>query len=249
MRLIFHAALAAALVAGAARAEFREVAGTATYGEDIALSGDAVLEVQMLEIAGAGAEPRPIASITIRILGAQPFPFKLTFDDQMIDRENAYSLAARIREGDEILFKTAEAAAMFSGVVKPPEIRMVRAEPRDGWDQPTLVRSEWRVLEIAGKDAMSNAREAFLRLDETEIRGTGGCNDFTGTYRFDPPKGLSFGEIEATLRGCSPGNAQQERLIMRGLRRTASYEITGEGILVLFDAEGAPLLRLERRDN
>lgn len=247
------AALAAcllALAAGPAAAEFRQIDGEATYDERLALPAEAVLEVQLLELAGGGATPVPIASIAVRVLGNKPYPFRLTFDDAMIDGSRTYALASRLRMGEETLFRTAEAVPMFSSaaVSGPPTIRMVRAEPAGAEPGPGLAGSRWRVVELPGGELAGEARADIRFGEDNQFNGTGGCNDFRSSYRLDPPEGVSFGRLAVTLRGCSGKVAQQERLVVRALGRTAKYRVEDDGTLVLMDAEDAELLRLIRMD-
>lgn len=241
------AGLGLALAAGPAAAEFRQIAGTAEYGERTALPSDATLEIQLLELQGGETAPVPIASISIRVLGASPFPFELTFDDAMISPERPYALAARIQRAGETLFRAAEATPMFSGLASgPPVIRLVRAEPAGGPAEPRLEGSEWVLsgMETGEITQSSPARLGFGT--ENDLKGTGGCNDFQASYRVDPPTGLSFGKLAATLRGCTAGLAQQERLVFRALGRTKAYEIDEAGELVLYEADGKALLRFKQ---
>lgn len=254
MRAIRISALhmAAALVAAAlpAAAEIRDIEGTATYDERTALPAEAVLEVQLLELPGGEAAAVPISQISIRTIGSTPFPFRLAFDDAMIDRRHTYALASRIRLGEETLFRTAEAVPMFAAaaVAGPPVIRMVRAEPPGEEAAPGLADSTWLVTELPGGELVAAAQAELRFGEENEFWGTGGCNDFQSSYRLDPPKGVSFGKLSVTLRGCSGEVAQQERLVMRAVADTRSYEIDGEGLLVLQNAEEVPVLTLKRRD-
>lgn len=247
MRAILY--LAAAIAAAApAMAEIRDIQGEATYDERLALPAEAVLEVQLLEFGEAATVP--IASITVRILGNKPYPFRLAFDDAMIDGSKSYALASRIRLGEETLFRTAQGVPMFSSaaVSGPPVVRMVRAEPEGGEPGPGLANSLWRVVDLPGGELAGEARADIRFGEENLMSGTGGCNDFQSSYRLDPPDGVSFGKLSLTLRGCSGPVAQQERLVVRALSRTAKYRVEGDGTLVLMDAEGTELLRLIRMD-
>ena len=237
--------LAAAITAGPALAEFRQVEGTAGFDEQTALPPEAVLEVQLLELGQEDA-PAPIASISIRALGAQPYPFRLTYDDAMVRNGGEYALAARIAIDGETVFKSTEAVPAFVAWDNDaPHIRMVRPEPERPV-QPGLAQTSWSVSEMAAGDLAPASRAQIAFRENGKAGGSGGCNSFTTSYRIDPPAELSFGEIEATLRGCSADLAQQERLVFRALQDTRQYRIDGNGELVLMAEDGAMLLRLER---
>lgn len=238
-------AILAILIAFPAAADLKEVNGTATFGEREVLTPDAVMEVQMLEL-GTGA-PEPIASIRIRLAGAKPWPFSLLYDTAMIRQGYSYAIAARISDEGEVKFDTERAIPFATGPGNPapPQIILTRAEPEDGWDQPPLVRTAWKVISLGPDQPLATAANALLEFDETEARGTGGCNDFTTTFRVEPPKGLNFGELGRTLRGCTPATAQQERLVFRALGRTRSYHLLDDGNLILFNDKQEPLMILE----
>ena len=238
--------LLALLLAQPALAEFRDIEGKASYSDRSALPPDSVLEVQLLEIAGEETAPLPIASINIRTRGASPFPFRLVYDDGIIDRTRRYALAARIHKDGETLYQNANATPMFTGIdAGPPLILMVRAEPPGGPPQPSLELTEWILSELVDGDVV-NASPARLRFGEdSKLSGHGGCNDFTSDFRVEPPKGLSIGKIAATLRGCSADTAQQERLVFRAIEKVRNYQIEG-GDLILMDEADAPLLRFQQ---
>ena len=247
-RAVVLAGLGCGLLAGPAAAGFADLAGTAGYDERTALPPRAVLEVQLLELAQEeGAEPLPIATVLVRVLGSQPYPFRLTYDEEMVRRDGDYALAARIVLDGETVFRSAEAVPVFTGLgAGPAEIRMVRPAPEFPV-QPGLAHTSWVVTGMAAGELSPQGQAEVAFGEENAASGTGGCNAFEGSYRLEPPHGLSFGEIAATLRGCSPGIAQQERLVFRALGETRRYAIDDAGALVLYDENGEMLLRLRRQ--
>ena len=245
-RILVTLCLAGALAAGPALADFREIAGTAGYGEKTELPRNAVLEVQLLAVGGEGSAPAPIASVSVRILGAEPYPFRLTYDDAMVEEGQDYALAARISVDGETVFKSAEAVPAFPDWTDDaPHVRMIRPEPERA-APPGLEHTSWTVADMAAGDIAPASRAEIAFREAGKAGGSGGCNSFRTSYRLDPPANLSFGEIESTLRGCSAGLAQQERLVFRALSDTRQYQIAEGGDLVLMAEDGAMLLRLER---
>lgn len=253
------AVLGPMLAAGPAAADFRDIEGTATYGEQSALPREAVLEVQLLALPSGGPlvsegegapsapAPTPIASVSVRVLGAKPYPFRLAYDEAIIERGRRYALAARITLGDETVFESAQATPVLTGITDdPPQLMLVRPAPEHPV-QPGLENTTWTVTEMAAGDLAPQARAEVEFMVDGAARGSGGCNAFESSYRVEPPQGLSFGEVASTLRGCSAGIQQQDRLVFRALGETRSYEISDRGELLLFDAEGAMLLRLRRK--
>ncbi|BCX04879.1 MAG: hypothetical protein KatS3mg053_2817 [Candidatus Roseilinea sp.] len=77
--------------------------GTVTYRPRIALPPNAVIEVQLADIAIADAPAKIIASQTITAGGAQvPIPFELKYDPAAIQPRGRYSVAARITEDGKL---------------------------------------------------------------------------------------------------------------------------------------------------
>lgn len=77
--------------------------GTVTYLPRIALPPNAVIEVQLADIAIADAPAKIIASQTITAGGAQvPIPFELKYDPATIQPRGRYSVAARITEDGKL---------------------------------------------------------------------------------------------------------------------------------------------------
>ena len=87
-------------------------------------------------------------------------------------------------------------------------------------------------------------REAQMTLtsEGRTVRGSGGCNGFSGPYTLDGRK-LKFGNLISTKMACMDG-MEVETGLFAALAATATYTITGEH-LELFDAGGKALARFE----
>lgn len=82
------------------------VTGTVTYRERIALTPEAVVEVQLLDVSIADASARLIAEQTIKPQHQVPIPFELTYDPAVIDERFTYAVRATIRERGRLMFTT-----------------------------------------------------------------------------------------------------------------------------------------------
>lgn len=105
--------------------------------------------------------------------------------------------------------------------------------------------SEWTLATLGGQPpvAGSNVTLAFAGGNAS---GSGGCNQYRGPYTADGSS-LTFGPLIATKRAClSPEMNQQETAYLDALSKTATYEVTGDR-LILRDAAGATLLELARK--
>ena len=82
------------------------VTGTVTYRERIALTPEAVVEVQLLDVSLADASAIQIAIQTIKPKHQVPIPFELIYDPADIDERMTYAVRATIRDGGRLLFTT-----------------------------------------------------------------------------------------------------------------------------------------------
>lgn len=82
------------------------VTGTVTYRERIALTPEAVVEVQLLDVSVADASAKLIAEQTIKPQHQVPIPFELTYDPAQIDERFTYAVRATIRERGQLMFTT-----------------------------------------------------------------------------------------------------------------------------------------------
>lgn len=82
------------------------VTGTVTYRERIALTPEAVVEVQLLDVSIADVSARLIAEQTIKPKHQVPILFELTYDPADIDERFTYSVRATIRERGRLMFTT-----------------------------------------------------------------------------------------------------------------------------------------------
>ena len=84
----------------------KSVTGTVTYRERMALTPDAVVEVQLLDASLADASAIVIAEQTIQPKHQVPIPFELSYDPAVIDERMTYAVRATIREGEQLIFTT-----------------------------------------------------------------------------------------------------------------------------------------------
>jgi len=79
--------------------------GTIVYRQRIALDPDAVIQVQLQDIARADAPATIVATQTITAAGRQvPIPFELTYDPGAIAPQGRYAVAARITLNGKLIW-------------------------------------------------------------------------------------------------------------------------------------------------
>jgi heat shock protein HslJ len=113
--------------------------------------------------------------------------------------------------------------------------------PVDG-HPATLAGTAWRVVSIVGQRPAAGTEPA-IAFDATIAKGSGGCNTFSGTYRYDRTGALAFGDLAMTAMACleAPRNAL-ETAFMRALGGVNLVSINALGLLVLSGSAGEILL-------
>jgi uncharacterized lipoprotein YbaY len=85
------------------------VTGTVTYLQRSALPPTAVIEVVLQDVSKMDAPAATISSQRIEANGKQvPFPYELKYDSAQIDAKNTYAVRATIKNGDQLLFTSAQ---------------------------------------------------------------------------------------------------------------------------------------------
>lgn len=107
--------------------------------------------------------------------------------------------------------------------------------------------TEWRFVEVAGRPVPAGVH-AILRLRDGRASGKAGCNTFGATWQVSADGSTSFGHVLSTKMACMQpaGGMQVEHRVFAALRHAAKIERAGDG-LVLLDASGKPLARLQRQ--
>jgi putative lipoprotein len=83
------------------------VTGTVRYRERIALTPEAVVQVEVVEVTPEGTAGAVIGEQTIRSPGQVPIPFSVAIPSERIRAEGSYAVRARITDGGRV-FGTAE---------------------------------------------------------------------------------------------------------------------------------------------
>lgn len=104
--------------------------------------------------------------------------------------------------------------------------------------------SEWKVRDFAGDLANADAWVSFK--SDNAVSGSGGCNNFNGTYLPDEGPRL-FGPIASTRKMCPDPEMQTEMRLFQVLGDTQEM-VAFHLVMALFDGSGALLATFERSD-
>lgn len=115
-------------------------------------------------------------------------------------------------------------------------------EASTGDSAVALPGTQWDLDVGALGGAGSGDVSSFLAFeDDGRVRGSDGCNDFSGTYEADGTA-LRFGALASTQRACAGAAQEVATKVSAALTRVRSFQARAD-TLVLKDGAGDPLLR------
>ena len=103
-----------------------------------------------------------------------------------------------------------------------------------------LAGTPWRAVSVAGRSPVAD-REPTISFDADRVRGSGGCNQFGGSYSYVDGV-LVFGELTMTLMGCPEPIGSIEAAFVATLTALKGATIDDSGRLVLNGPGGQVLL-------
>lgn len=112
---------------------------------------------------------------------------------------------------------------------------------------PEITERYWKLVELMGKKVLpdeSNKREPYmiLKSENKQVIGSGGCNNFNGSYELKEGNRIAFSKIITTLMACP--NLDSETQFLKVLEMADNYFMSAD-TLVLNRARMAPLARFE----
>ncbi len=111
--------------------ESREVTGTVTYRERIALPQEAELLVSLVDTQNSNGARPVIAEFSRLDPGSPPFDYRLPYLDQSINPDHQYGVSAQISAAGETLFYTvAPTPVITGGHPTSADVVMVRGNSR-----------------------------------------------------------------------------------------------------------------------
>src|SRR5262245_21355680 len=96
---------------------------------------------------------------------------------------------------------------------------------------PDLVGTAWALGELPGQ-VLNDVRPTIAFSGDGTVSGSGGCNNFNGTYTVDGSK-LTFGPLASTQKACGDPADTIEQAYLAALQATRAYEITSDSKLKL----------------
>ena len=129
-------------------------------------------------------------------------------------------------------------AATFAGCSESGLIREARPN--------TLTGTVWRVVSINGQPPVAGS-EPTISFAASEVKGSAGCNSYSGGYAYDPSTGsISFAQMAMTAMACVEDRRNQvEAAFTKALGSAASASMDPQGRLILSGPGGEILLTVD----
>lgn len=105
------------------------IRGQASYRERMALPPGSTLEVELVRVGEADAPPVAIREKNIE--GQVPVYFEIDYDPTKLAEGDSYAIRARIMNGDDVLFVTAEPMALVTDERAGPMDLLLRRAPAE----------------------------------------------------------------------------------------------------------------------
>ncbi len=110
-----------------------------------------------------------------------------------------------------------------------------------------LENIQWKLTKYSADGVLKEVpptANVYAKFQDGRVSGTA-VNAYSGSYKLDGNGGLTIGELSTTLMAGPPELQAVENAYYVALRNTASYTSDGS-TLILYDAEGAPILVFSR---
>ncbi|AVO36522.1 YbaY family lipoprotein [Pukyongiella litopenaei] len=235
------AGLRPAAASDAASADSAKVTGSVTWRERIAVKPGMVLDVELLDTSRADAPAIRMAQRRYA-LDKVPFGFSLETDAALIEDNHRYTVAARVFDGGRVAWRSTSAHAVLTGGA-PNEVEIL--VERMAAPASVLDESHWQVVQLNGAAVESPKPPTVSFLADGGLAVFSGCNRHHGSVVIDGD-GLTVNRnMAGTKMACLPPLDVLERDLVAALFDTVRFSLRGDR-LILLNAEGAPVLVLER---
>ena len=227
-----------------------QLAGEVTYRERIALPTEAILKIELIDLA---LPDRPRVSVSAPTgAGQVPLAFTLTFEDSMILPQHDYALNAEILAGG-FRFRNVEPYSVKPLAQTDPILIVAQSvsQPEQPPSEPVVSEEQLPILGVTweattiGETPVPPGVDVSL-LIEADLRagGVGGCNSYFSQTTLTKDS-FAIGELARTQRSCGYDRNMLEQSFFEALRAAVTWTVEDE-TLTLLDASGKPTVIFER---
>jgi len=210
----------------------QSVTGTISYPQRIALTPNAVVNVQLLDVSRADAPAILIAEQNLTSPGQVPVQYELMYNPDIIDSRMTYTVSAKIFEGGELRFITDTAYPVLTNNNGNTANLMLSAAGQRTLAEAVIAPTKWMLVSIRGEmPELTEEQTPFIKLDEAagRIAGFSGCNKFNGGLE-NKDGVITLGPLATTMMACA-GNADIETTFMQALGEVSGFVVNDAGLL------------------
>ena len=110
-------------------------------------------------------------------------------------------------------------------------------------DSERLYQQPWLVEDIDGKGVVDRAQSTMTLSADGNVSGDTAVNRYHGSVSIEGDR-MQFGRLATTRRAGPPALMDQETRFLGALEKVARYKLEANGLLLLLDEQGNPLMRL-----
>lgn len=226
------------------------VTGVAVARERVVLPPEAVFEATLLDVTQPDQPPVVLGRQRRAPAGEPPFALQIPYPSSRFVLKGRYEVRAAISLEDRVLWTTDTRTPVPQDVAyRRVSLQLLRVPPHAATVEAAvpLALTHWRLVELEGEPVPAPAEGSaapylLLQADEPRAMGFGGCNRFLVDYAVQGGR-LQFAGLVSGISLCLASGATEERYLA-ALAAVQSFRLQGRQ-LVLRDAEGQPLMRLE----
>jgi putative lipoprotein len=223
-----------------ASGESATLSGTVAYRERVALPGDAIAEVSLLD-ATVQDTSLVVAKTSFPSDGKQvPLPFSLHYDASKIDKTHLYTARATIKSGGQILFTTDQVRGVITqGNPTHVDLMLTRVDPETAGATGDVAGSHWVLADLNGDGVVEGTHVTLDFAEKGRATGSGSCNRYFSTVEISGSS-IRFGAVGATRMACGTAVSLQEVKYFEALEAAHRFTIEGNA-LSIFGGGSKPL--------
>ena len=103
-----------------------------------------------------------------------------------------------------------------------------------------LIGKVWICESLFEREVTGDAKLTLEFLPDGTVKGSGGCNDFTGTYSL-AGESLTFGPLASAKKSCGPAADEQEYTYTTFLARIKKLKVDGDELELFAESTPVPM--------
>ena len=103
-----------------------------------------------------------------------------------------------------------------------------------------LLGKTWICETMFEREVAGDAKLTLEFLDDGSVKGSGGCNNFSGKYTLDG-ENLTFGPMMSTKKACGPATDEQEFSFLSFLSQIKTMKVDGDELELYSEETPVPM--------